>query len=395
MYFPQEEYEDRWARTYAAMKEAGFEQAIVWGRTGGTHERCADVIYLTNYYSSVSGQQLDSPGWSGSAFSAVILGDGEVPEVVGDMLDYPLDLLPTDRLSSGRDVIAAIADAVKRRRFEGPVALVGEDCFPVKYHRMLVEQLPMVELVAVDDLVQKIRRRKSPRELDCYREAGPIVSGALHALMETAVRGGTQAEAAAAGAAELIRNGGIPHMIPIASGEGIYYFSNSPLTGSSSEIELREGELVRSWLYGPIWQGYWCDPGRTAVVGGKPSSAQRDLIRAANHLVTELIEAAAPGTTIGEVTQLGNRLREETGTDEDQPGKMWPAFGHGLGLYFEKPEFSFEQDEYWKEELYDGQVLGLEVFLHRPGVGSSGLEQNFIVREGGNELLTTTELEWW
>ena len=85
MYFPQDEYEDRWARTYAAMKDLGLDQAIVWGRTGGTHERCADVIYLTNYYSSVSGQQLDSPGWSGSAFSAVILGDEEVPEVVGDM----------------------------------------------------------------------------------------------------------------------------------------------------------------------------------------------------------------------------------------------------------------------------------------------------------------------
>jgi len=47
------------------------------------------------------------------------------------------------------------------------------------------------------------------------------------------------------------------------------------------------------------------------------------------------------------------------------------------------------------ERLEENMVLGVEVFLGKPGVGSAGFEQNFIVRTGGNELLTTTPMTWW
>jgi hypothetical protein len=39
--------------------------------------------------------------------------------------------------------------------------------------------------------------------------------------------------------------------------------------------------------------------------------------------------------------------------------------------------------------------MGVETFLSDPEVGSVGVEQNIIVRDGGNELLTPVELEWW
>ena len=47
------------------------------------------------------------------------------------------------------------------------------------------------------------------------------------------MRGGTQADIAAAGAHELMRRGGNFHMIPVASGTGcgLEPFTNEPLTG--------------------------------------------------------------------------------------------------------------------------------------------------------------------
>lgn len=143
---------------------------------------------------------------------------------------------------------------------------------PWRYGRILQAELPGVEWVAADELVESVRRHKSPRELDCIREGGQIVTAALTEQLERAVRGGTQADIAAAGAHELLRRGGNFHMIPVASGAGaeLEPFTNEPLTGFDVKISTHPGDLVRTWIYGPAWQGYWLEPGRTSWSAGSP-----------------------------------------------------------------------------------------------------------------------------
>jgi Xaa-Pro dipeptidase len=106
-----------------------------------------------------------------------------------------------------------------------------------------------------------------------------------------------------------------------------------------------------------------------------------------------MIEAIRPGTTVSEVTQLGDRLRGEAGTAEDATSAMFPIYGHGVGLFWESPRLISGADQ--QDRFHEGQTLGVEVFLSWPDVGSVGMEQNIIVREHGNEVLTTTDLEWW
>jgi Xaa-Pro dipeptidase len=398
MYFPKDEYEQRWARVYDAMAEEGFDWALIWGRSGGTFERYSDVLYLANYYSSQSGQQYDGPGWMGVSFSALILGGREAPQLVADEPDYPEDLLPfsLDRYAWDKNTITGAARALRDRGASGRVALVGTDFLPMKYAEVLKAELPAeIELVPADDLVRKLRLRKSPRELDCYREVGEKVTKALDALMEVAVTtGATQADAAAAGTAELMRGGGIPHMVPVSSGPTLFRHCGDPLLGFSPDVTLDEGDMVRVWLYGPAWQGYWSDPGRTAVVGGKPNARQRELITHANDIVMRLMSEIRPGRKLVEVIEIGNKLRDEANMAEDQPGKMWPIYGHGVGLFWEDPWLLHDLED---ESLvfHEGQTFSTEVFLHWPDVGSAGVEQNFIVGADGNELLTTSPLEWF
>lgn len=261
MYFPPEEYEDRWSRLYQELHRRGFEAALIWSRSGGTHERCGDVLYLTHYFSSRSGHVPDIVefDWMGAAFAAVLLADGEPPELIPDSPEYPRELLATDRVTwpVTRNIIREAARAVRARGVEGKLAFVGDGLLPHRYARILEGELPDVELVPMDDLVESVRLFKSPRELDCYREAGEIASAALQVQVATAVRGGTQAEAAAAGAAELMRRGGAFHMIPVASGQRheLDYFVGEPITGYSPSIAMEPGDLVRTWIYGPVWQG--------------------------------------------------------------------------------------------------------------------------------------------
>ena len=101
-----------------------------------------------------------------------------------------------------------------------------------------------------------------------------------------------------------------------------------------------------------------------------------------------------PGRKLSEIVEIGNRMREATGTEEDQPGKMWPIYGHGVGLFWEDP-WLMAGGEDDGAVFHHGQTYSTEVFLHWHDVGSAGVEQNFIVWDEGNELLTPTDLVSW
>src|SRR5262249_2190270 len=172
--------------------------------------------------------------------------------------------------------------------------------------------------------------------LDCYRQAGQIVTGALHRLIEGLVACKTEAEAAADAAAEVTRAGGRFHMIPCSHGDAIQYFCRTPLTGFG-EDRPQPGDLVRGWVYGPISQGYWLHPGRTAIAGGAGTPGQRGLIERTAGIVEGVMAAVRPGVSVAEVVRLGERLTAEAGGEKDQAAEMFPTFGHGVGLFFERP----------------------------------------------------------
>jgi Xaa-Pro dipeptidase len=400
LYFPPEEYEARWRQVSDEMAGQGLDVALVWSRSAGGYEKFADVFYLTHYYSNQSGQA-DEDAWLGVGFAALILENGQAPELIADLTDFPREQVATDRVVRSDDPnrVRLVAETMRRRGFsDGRVALVGDGFLPWRYARILQEELPGVEWVPADELVETVRRHKSPRELDCFREGGEIVTAALTKQLEEAVRGGTQADIAAAGAHELLRRGGAFHMIPVASGTGhdLEPFTNEPLTGFDIRINVQPGDLVRTWIYGPAWQGYWLDPGRTVVSGGKPSASQRRWIAAANDVVMRLIDEIRPGRTVREIAEIGGRLRTETGTVDDATAETFPLLGHGNGLFWERPTIWLDvaqNDERWT--FWEGQTMGVETFLSHPDVGSVGIEQNIIVHDGRNELLTPVTLEWW
>ena len=112
--FPLEEYEARWQRAYDYMEAKGYEIAVVWGKTSGVYERAGDMLYLTNFFSTHSGQEPDTSLWNGRGFSAVILERGQVPEVVTDEAEGRFDIIATDRFRGLYDPIGGVADALKR-----------------------------------------------------------------------------------------------------------------------------------------------------------------------------------------------------------------------------------------------------------------------------------------
>ena len=80
-YFPMSEYEDRWKKVQDMMKRRGHEVALIWGKTSGVYERAGDMIYLSNFFSTHSGQEPDTVLWNARGFSCIIMQHGKEPEL--------------------------------------------------------------------------------------------------------------------------------------------------------------------------------------------------------------------------------------------------------------------------------------------------------------------------
>ena len=389
-YFPRQEYETRWQQVLQQMRLRELSAAVVWGRSGGTYDRAGDVLYLTNYYGNNSGQGYDNPHTQCRAFSAVLLQEGQEPELLVDDSWPHRNLIATERISWSRNPALAVAQALKARNITGTIGLCGSDFFPMKYWRQLQDETPQISWTVTDDLVLQVRRIKSVRELVAVREAARIASQAITLMIEALRSGKSEAEAAGEAAREVVRNGGAVHMIPCSHGDLIEYFVSKPLPGYSRGTP-RAGELVRAFVYGPMFEGYYSDPGRTLVVGRSPSTAQRELIESSAGLCERLLGAIRPGMSVQELARIGDQQAAQF--DRDQAADKFPLYGHGLGLFFEKPYISTVMGDP-ADVFLEGMVIGVECFLGRKGVGSAGFEQNAIITSTGVELITTTPMLW-
>ena len=394
-FFPHEEYEQRWQKVHGEMADRSLEAAVIWGRSGGTYERHGDVLYLCNYYSSQSGHIWDgmSDRYDGAAFSAVLLRRGHSPTLIADESPH-VELISTDDYRWSYKVTDELIKVLNEFGVSGTVGFVGSDFYPMNHWSYLRDATTDITWAIHDDLVRDVRVIKSDRELDAYREAGQTVTAGLTALVEGLLSGMSEADAAGEAAREVVRRGGHPHMIPISHGEHIHYFSSDPVPAYSKETP-KQGDLVRCWVYGPMCQGYWLDPGRTFVIGRKPTAAQKKLIESTAKIVEDCMALIKPGTTVNQVVQLGEKLHQEFGGVDDEVREKWgDVFGHGVGLFWDEPLFS----RYYAgkhTEIKQNMVISTETFMAFPDVGSAGFEQNFIVTSDGTELLTTTPMRWY
>jgi Xaa-Pro aminopeptidase len=393
-FFPNEEYEARWAAVEAEMKRRGLEAAVVFGRSGGTNDRCGDVLYLTNFFSTASGQGYDSAIFEGRSFNSVLLQIGQKPELHADEPGIRGELISTDRIVSSNTPFRDIVQAVKARGLKGPVGLVGSDVVPLRYWNVMQAEAPDIDWQIEDDLVVSCRRIKSPREQDAMRIGGATASRALNRFIEGLIMGRSETEAASEAAREVVRSGGTIHMLPACHGDLINQFVANPIASYTFDAP-REGDLVRAWVYGPMFEGYYQDPGRTTVCGRKPKSAeQKEMVETGARIVEAVMEQIKPGVKVKQVAQHGLDLSRQYGAESNQMAEKWPHFGHGLGLFFEKPYLGVAMctDE---DVFEEGMALGVEAFFGQPGLGSAGFEQNMLVGADGVELLTSSPMLWW
>jgi Xaa-Pro dipeptidase len=233
------------------------------------------------------------------------------------------------------------------------------------------------ELVQIDDLVLESRRRKLPCEIDAIRRASELADIVQTAVREHAEAGVTELDLAALAQSAMYLSAGrrVPAVLFITSGTGTQSGGGEP-----SNTALRRGDIVLTDT-SPWIDGAWSDTARVVVVG-KPSSEQRRMFDAVRSALELAISLCRPGAIACEIDRT---VRESL----SQWGPVYAHHtGHGIGAsWSEEPRIV----PYNHMQIEEDMVLAVEPAIYRPDFGGMRLEDVFVVRASGNELLTHSE----
>lgn len=346
----------------AALAEAGLDGLIV------THP--ANVRYLT--------------GFTGTAGVLAVLREATVL-----VTDFRYQTQAEAEVGGWARVAIAAADTwsrlwqavgeaarVERMGFEGHRLTVTEA------QRLRAAAPERVQLEAVTGVVERLRVRKDPEEVEAIRQAGRLALEAFEAAVAAIRVGAVERDVAAALEAELRRRGSEWHPFPTIVASGPRSALPHARTGARS---IAAGDLVLL-DFGAEVNGYCADVTRTVVVGRAADERQRTVYE----LVEEAQRTARTGIRAGMTGQQADALARTLIERRGFGDAFGHSLGHGIGLELhEAPRVSHRNEE----PLPPGAVVTIEPGIYLPGWGGVRIEDDVFLGAGGPELLTDGETQ--
>jgi Xaa-Pro aminopeptidase len=226
------------------------------------------------------------------------------------------------------------------------------------------------------DVVESLRERKDPEEVDQIRRAAAMATAALATTLDAVHAGMTELQVA-----------GVLERSLREEGAEAYPFASIVATGARTALpHARAGDRAIApgdFLlldFGATAGGYCADVTRTVVVG-RASDRQRSVynaVREANELAREGVRAGMRGK---DADAIARDVLSKRGLGE----AFGHGLGHGLGLeVHEAPRLSRVVDAV----LPDGAVVTIEPGAYIPGWGGVRIEDDVHLVNGRADLLT-------
>ncbi|WP_137388951.1 M24 family metallopeptidase [Rhodoligotrophos defluvii] len=385
---PAEEFPERRRRLTERAKDAGLDGLLVCSRGGGTVDRYADVMYLTNFYTSFPYTPDHEGAWSGRAHTFLVLPCGGRPRLITDIPDDGSIRLHDGEVIYTDLVIEAAMQALKDAGLDrGKVGLVGEDVLPTSYFRRITAALPGMSVSSADHLIAGLRAVKSAAEIEMLRHASRLGSRMMDAMMAAVAPGVTHGEIVAAGLQTIVPEGGILYNSFMASGRGgenpKVVRRSFPTWGAPDRLEA--GDWIRFGISG-VYGGYVFDLARARSVG-PATKTQVELFEAAIGCIEAGIAAVKPGATAGDLAQAGLGRQQALGFELKS---VFSGLGHGVGLGWDSPWLTIGEPT----PIVPGMVLCFERTLSRDGY-LGDFEETVVVTDDGAELITDAVKRYW
>ena len=268
------EYLERQKLAREAAQNAGLDGLVFFSKGGAAVDMVGDLFYLTNHYSQQPYVMDYHNIWSAGSHGAVVLPvDGPTTLIVDNAYWRP-DLVVADDVRAGVRVVEMTVEAMRDSNLFGKkVGLVGTGAMNASAYIRLAEEVGSTSLVVKDGILDDLTVIKSPAEQAIIRESCDIGSSAVEAMLDAAVEGATEAEAASAAFGVVVSEGAVMWDAACNSGDKSHLFSWARLPSHDGFRPMQKGEYFHVDCYG-MFGGYAWDFGRTRVIGDQPTDWQ-------------------------------------------------------------------------------------------------------------------------
>ena len=375
------------------------------GRIRGLQDRLAgegiDAAFLV--------QNADLFHFTGSIQQGVLVvpSDGEPVYFVRRVFERARSESPLEhivRIGSPREIPAYFG---KKRISFGTIGF-ELDVMPVNIFRRFAGLFPDAKTEDLTNILRELRAVKGPSAIEAMRRCGRNLSALLHGaareirpgLTETELGGILQGRAISQGHTTITRMRGWNQEVGLGcviSGpdSAIPSYADFPTAGKGSSPYVPVGQGERMFrenepiIVDLMWaqDGYLVDMARTYVCGTLPEK-----LRLAHEMTVKVMRniesAIRPGAAAGDLYEIGMEMVSRTpfpGNFMGPPGYNVKFIGHGVGI--ETDEFPFIAKGS-TTVLASGMTFALEPKFVFPGEGAVGLENCYLVTDGGFEKLT-------
>ncbi len=271
-----------------------------------------------------------------------------------------------------------IFEAIVRGHFVSPKDRIGFESgsVTVSTYANLKRLLGGIRFVPTNSLVEHVRIRKDESEIDAIRQAARISDKVFRKIL-TIMKPGMREQDVSAEISYWNRyygSEGNAFDPIVASG-----IRGALPHGRATAKPLQCGEMITIDM-GCRIRGYRSDITRTVSLG-KPRGEMRTIYRIVREAQEKALAAAVPSVKLRSLDNVARSHIRQKGY-----GKFFThALGHGLGLEIhERPLVSAKGTG----TLAENSVVTVEPGIYVPGVGGVRIEDDIVLRQGGNEVLT-------
>ena len=263
-------------------------------------------------------------------------------------------------------------DNVKRLGFESKDLLFSR-------YQDLKDKLDVDELLPIKDEITRLRRIKTPNELEYIKQAEGIGDKVFTEILTFIKPGMTELEVAAR----------FEYLLKLYGGEKLSFSAivasgvNSSMPHAVPTVKKIENGDFLTMDYGCVYEGYCSDMTRTIVVG-KASDKQKEIYNIVLEAQLAALDVIKAGLKGKDVDKVARDIIYNAGYE----GCFGHGLGHSVGLFIhEDPRLSPSEEGI----IEAGMIETVEPGIYVRGYGGVRIEDLVVVTEDGYENYTHSD----